>query len=406
MSRRRVIPGAIFCTIAVAAATAALAADSPAAKPKIGDKLALCQFTDIRFLPRTLSDFVDQRNPVPKRAFVLVFTNTTCPIVLRYLPRLKQLSDEFRDQGVQFVAIDVGPGDSILDIATQALEHDMPFPFVNDIDGSCVAACGVDYTAAAVLVDADYKIRYRGRIDNSFRFGGTAPGAVRSELRDAIRALLAGKEIAVTETPVDGCAITAAPVAKDGADISYAHQIAPILERNCTMCHREGTSAPFALTDYDDVASNAAMIAQVVDQRRMPPWYASPGIGKFINDRTMPAADRRLLVAWANAGAPTTATRPLPTRPPTLRNRPPPTRATFGPASNGKWASPIMSSKRRSPTTSPPTATSTTSTRSCPPSSYTTPTCKPSKSSPATRASSITRTSATCRSAAGACTPG
>jgi hypothetical protein len=52
------------------------------------------------------------------------------------------------------------------------------------------------------------------------------------------------------------------------------------------------------------VAANAAMIAEVVDQRRMPPWYASPGIGKFSNNRTMSAADRKLLVAWADAGAP------------------------------------------------------------------------------------------------------
>jgi thiol-disulfide isomerase/thioredoxin len=272
-------------------------------RPQIGDKLAPCTFTDIRYLPRSLSDFVGDKDPVRKRAFVLVFTNTTCPLVQRYLPRLKQLDEEFHDQGVQFVAIDVGPEDSLLEIATQAVVHDMPFPFVKDIDGSCVAACGVDRTAAVVLVDADYKLRYRGRIDNSYRLGGTAPGATRSELRDAIRSLLAGKEIAVTETPVDGCLITQAAAAKPAGDISYAHQIAPILERNCNCCHRPGTSAPFALTSYDDVAANASMIAEVVEQRRMPPWYASPGIGKFTNDRTMAAADRKLLLTWVRAGA-------------------------------------------------------------------------------------------------------
>ena len=275
----------------------------PQPRPQIGDKLASCTFTDIRFLPRSLSDFVSAKDPVPKRAFVLVFTNTTCPIVQRYLPRLKQLDEEFRDQGVQFVAVGVGPDDSVLDIATQAVVHDMPFPFVKDIDSSCVAACGVERTAAAVLIDADFKIRYRGRIDNSQRLGGAAPGAASSELRDALGSLLAGEDIAVQETPVDGCLITKPAAAKPAANVSYADEISPIIERNCVACHKPGTAAPFSLTSYDDVAANAAMIAEVVDERRMPPWYASHGIGKFTNNRTMPAADRKLLVRWAQAGA-------------------------------------------------------------------------------------------------------
>ena len=273
-------------------------------RPRIGDKLGTCSFTDIRFLPRSLSDFVSEKDPVKKRAFVLVFTNTTCPIVQRFLPRLKQLEAEFRDQGVQFVAIDVGVDDSILEIATQALEHDMPFPFVKDLDGSCVAACGVDRTATAVVVDADHKLRYRGRIDNSFRLGGTAPGAASTELRDAIGELLAGDEIKVSETPVDGCLITKPTQSAKTAEVSYTKQIAPILDRHCNTCHRPGTSAPFSLMSYDDVAANAAMIAEVVDLRRMPPWYASPHVGTFTNNRTLPASERKLLMAWARAGAP------------------------------------------------------------------------------------------------------
>src|SRR5688500_9285295 len=56
--------------------------------PRIGDKLGQFTFTDIRFLPRTLNDLASQQEPVQKRAFVLVFTNTTCPLVQRYFPRL------------------------------------------------------------------------------------------------------------------------------------------------------------------------------------------------------------------------------------------------------------------------------------------------------------------------------
>jgi hypothetical protein len=296
---------AIFASASTAVADgASSAAESKQSTPaKIGDKLAPCKFTDIRYLPRTLSDFASDKDPIQKRAFVLVFTNTTCPIVQRYLPKLKTLDATFSKQGIQFLAVDAGSDDSILEIATQAVEHDMPFPFVKDIDGTCVTACGVDRTATTVLLDADFHIRYRGRIDNSIHLGGATPGETRSELTDAIQSLLSNKEIATTETPVEGCLITTNSATKQNAKISYAEHIAPIIEKNCACCHKPGTSAPFSLTSYDEVAANASMIAEVVDQRRMPPWYASPDFGKFTNDRTMSAADRKMLVAWARGGA-------------------------------------------------------------------------------------------------------
>jgi hypothetical protein len=289
--------------IASTARAAKAAERSTPARTQIGDKLGPLTFTDIRFLPRSLSDFVSKKEAVPKRIFILVFTDTKCPLVQRFLPRLKKLDEEFRNQGVQFVAVNVGRNDSILDIATQAVVHDMPFPFVKDADGSCVAACGVDRTAEAVLIDADYKLRYRGRIDSTYRLSGTAQTETTSELRDAILSLLAGKEIVVPETATDGCLITKPIAVKSSEDISYARQIEPIVAKSCRSCHRPETAAPFSLTTYDDMAANAAMIAEVVEQRRMPPWYASPSFGVYSNDRTMSAAERKLLVNWAHAGA-------------------------------------------------------------------------------------------------------
>ena len=163
-----------LCAVGKDAATSVETAAS--AQPQIGDKIGQVTFTDIRFLPRSLNDLASKQDPVQKRAFVLVFTNTTCPLVQRYFPRLKELDDEFRDQGIQFVAVNVGPNDSVFDMATQAVEFDVPFPFVKDIDGNCVAACGVERTPEVVVIDADHRLRYRGRIDNSYRLGGTSPG--------------------------------------------------------------------------------------------------------------------------------------------------------------------------------------------------------------------------------------
>ncbi|MCC7084272.1 MAG: redoxin family protein [Pirellulales bacterium] len=272
------------------------------AKPAIGDKVAAMTFKDMRFLPRSLGDFIHPKDLVNKQAFVLIFTNATCPLVRKYLPRLKGLEQQYRGNGVQFIAVNVGNDDSILDIATQMVQAEAEFPFVKDIDGSCVRACGVERTPECVLIDANFKLRYRGRIDDQFRLSGTAPAVTKRELQDAIEALVAGHQIVVTETLVDGCRITSPVAAKPSDKFTYADHVAGLVERHCVRCHQPGTAAPFSLLTYHDVSSNAEMIVETVSEGRMPPWYASPVFGKFENDRSMPQADRDMLVDWVRSG--------------------------------------------------------------------------------------------------------
>src|SRR5438874_10335911 len=93
---------------------------------KIGDRVGKLRFTDIRSLPRTLDDFG------AKKAYVLVFTNTSCPVVQRYLPTLQALEREYRDKGVQFAAVNAAEDDSVVAMATQAVRHEVEFPFVKD----------------------------------------------------------------------------------------------------------------------------------------------------------------------------------------------------------------------------------------------------------------------------------
>ena len=288
---------------------AAQAATPPAAsatkesdRPAIGDRIDQLRFHDTRFLERRLDDFFASDQPVAKRAIVLVFTNTTCPLVRKYLPRLRSLDEKYSGQGVQFVAVNVGPADSILDVATQAVQYDMPFPFVKDIDGACTKACGVQRTPEAVVLDADRRLRYRGRIDDQYRIGGTAPAAAHGELEDALAAVLEGREPLVAETAVDGCLITAPQPPAPAKELTYHEHVAPLISKHCSQCHQPGTAAPFSLLTYDDAAANLEMIAETVETQRMPPWYASPDFGHFTNCRTIPREERETIVAWARAG--------------------------------------------------------------------------------------------------------
>ncbi len=266
--------------------------DAKEKKVPIGAESEKFTFKDIRYLPRTLDDFGQ-----PK-AFVIIFTTTSCPLVQRYLPRLKELAAQYHNEGVRFLAINVGDDDSIQQVAYQALEYGVEFPFVKDFDGQCARALGVNRTPEAVVLDADRKIRYRGRIDNQYRLGGVKPSADRQDLKEAIEDVLVGRKVKVAETAVDGCAITFPEKRPPNKTPTYAKDVAPLINKHCVECHRPGTTAPFALTSYETVASKATMVAEVVEEQRMPPWFAHPGFGKFINQRGLTTDERKIIVQW------------------------------------------------------------------------------------------------------------
>ncbi len=265
---------------------------------KVGDRIGNLTFKDIHYLPRSLDDFSD------KKAFVLVFTNTTCPVVQRYLPTLKELNKEYRDKGVQFLAINVGEEDSIVRMAAQAVKYGVEFPFVKDFEGTCARAVGARRTPEVVVLDGRRTLCYRGRIDDQYRLGGTKAEPGRRDLQEAIADVLAGRAVRVPETPVDGCLITFPEARKPKTTITYAEHIAPLLQKHCQECHRPGTPAPFSLLTYKQVAAKGETIAEVVAEQRMPPWYASPEYGHFVNHRGLTTEERDEIVQWVRAGMP------------------------------------------------------------------------------------------------------
>jgi hypothetical protein len=85
---------------------------------------------------------------------------------------------------------------------------------------------------------------------------------------------------------------------------TYAKDVAPILYKHCTECHRTGEIAPMPLMTYADVRPWAKAIRDQVTEGNMPPWHADPAHGKFRNARRLTAAEKETLTRWANAGAP------------------------------------------------------------------------------------------------------
>ncbi len=158
----------------------------------------------------TLKDFADAK------VLAVVFTCNHCPTAQAYEGRLKALADDTKGKGVALVAINPNDenslrldelgytdlGDSFADMKVRAEHQKFNFPYLYEGDKTGIArAYGPSATPEIFIFDADRKLRYVGRIDDSER-----ESLVKTrDARDAIDALLAGNEVRVAKTAAFGC---------------------------------------------------------------------------------------------------------------------------------------------------------------------------------------------------------
>jgi mono/diheme cytochrome c family protein len=96
---------------------------------------------------------------------------------------------------------------------------------------------------------------------------------------------------------------------------TFSRDVAPILFKNCTGCHRPGEIAPMSLLTYADARPHAKAIRDEVGEGHMPPWHADAPQGTFLNERGITDAERQVLLRWANNGAPQGNPKDLPPTP-------------------------------------------------------------------------------------------
>lgn len=290
----------------VLAALLLATASNPLADPpalELGSAAPRFTFTDTRWLERELDDFG------PRDAYAIVFTALDCPVAKRVLPRIAELERTYRARGVQFLAIDVGADDPLVEVAAAAVAQGLEFPVARDFSGDALRALTPERTPEVLVLDRARVLRYRGRFDGAERVAGTLPERpdepARADLREALDDVLAGREVRVARTPVDGCRVTPPRAIEPGAaPPTWSDGAGAIVVQHCGSCHVAGASGPFALGTWAQARAHAAMIGEVVEQGRMPPWFASRDHGTFANARGLDDAERATILRWVAAGAP------------------------------------------------------------------------------------------------------
>jgi peroxiredoxin len=157
-----------------------------------------------------LSDYAS--SPV----LAIVFACNHCPISQMYEQRIQQLMDDYQEKGVAVVVIEPNDpkairideldssdtSDSLDEMKIRVEFKHLRYPYLYDGETQSVTrAYGPQATPHIFIFDKDRKLRYEGRIDNSYRIEQVKT----QDARHAIDSLLAGREVEVKHTGVFGC---------------------------------------------------------------------------------------------------------------------------------------------------------------------------------------------------------
>ncbi len=242
-----------------------------------------------------------------KKAVVVVFLSSECPMSNAYIPALTGLAKTYGPKGVAFVGVNANV-DEHKDAAAYSKSYDIPFPVYLDAKHAAVTALKADVNPLAFVLDGDLALRYRGRIDDGYsrRLERNPSGVARHDLKEAIEAVLAEKPVATPVTTAFGCAIEPLKSADlvVNRDVSFTRDVMPILQNHCQSCHRPGQVAPFSLMTYQQARKWGSDIVKFTQERRMPPWKPVDAHGLFQNERGLTDMELAVLAKWVESGKP------------------------------------------------------------------------------------------------------
>jgi peroxiredoxin len=171
-------------------------ADVPAA-PAIGATI------DEFSLPDTNGKEQSLKSLKGAKGTVLIFIAVQCPVSNAYNERMEKLAEDYKTKGITVIGINSNAPESADDVKNHAAQNNLKFTILKDPGNKIADRLGASKTPEAYLLDANNKLLYHGRIDNSKE----AAGVNSSELRDAIEATLAGKPVEKTSAMAFGCTI-------------------------------------------------------------------------------------------------------------------------------------------------------------------------------------------------------
>jgi thiol-disulfide isomerase/thioredoxin len=143
-----------------------------------------------------------------KRAIVLLFIATDCPLSNRYVPEMNRIANSYASRGIAFYAVQGDASVPDADVKKHVKDFAYGFPYLLDPAESLAAFTGATTTPEAAVLSSRGELLYLGRIDNRLQnFGQERQQVTEFDLRESLDAILAGKPVPHPHTRALGCAI-------------------------------------------------------------------------------------------------------------------------------------------------------------------------------------------------------
>jgi len=170
---------------------------------KLGTKAHKFSLKGVDGKTYTLDNFED------KKVLCIIFMCNHCPYVIAVQQRINQIAKDYADKSFALVAIssndpETYPEDSFENMKIRAVEEGFIFPYLFDESQDIAREYDAVCTPDIYLFDENRILKYRGRIDDNWK---NESQVSRKELRMAIDALLAAREIDFEIIPSMGCSI-------------------------------------------------------------------------------------------------------------------------------------------------------------------------------------------------------
>ncbi len=233
---------------------------------------------------------------------VVVFLSFECPVSNSYAPVLNEMAKE---HGARVSFLAVAPiSEPAAGLAKQAKEFDLAFPLYRDDQLTAARTFGAMKVPEAFVLDANLNLRYRGRIDDAYAERLVPKKKFdRHDLRDAVEAVLTGKEIKEPTTEAVGCPIFYPREKVATGKVTYHRDVLPILQNHCQQCHRPGEVGPFSLMSYQQAVTWGDDIKSYTHSKKMPPWKPAES-APMKGERKMSEKEVATLAAWVDGGMP------------------------------------------------------------------------------------------------------
>jgi len=143
-----------------------------------------------------------------KKAIVVFFTTTDCPLSNNDVPEMNRIRRDYEARGVAFYAVQADTTLTEAEVLKHTKEYQFTFPVLFDPQQILVNMTGATTIPEAAVLSADGKLLYLGRIDNRVEdYNKRRPEPTEHDLRQALDAVLAGRAVTHPRTNAFGCAI-------------------------------------------------------------------------------------------------------------------------------------------------------------------------------------------------------